>query len=127
MFNPLDPNTWDQGDTVPATVLWRLSDNRQIASIEVDGQVFTPARDQVEERRTARLEHIRRHLAAIIPAADAALVSEFESLWEERIADVVDYKLRQVGYTLLNTGRRDVWESIYARVNPNDDEIPAQG
>jgi hypothetical protein len=108
-------------ENVQATVLWRIGGD-QITSVEIEGRVFRPARDQVEERRAGRLEQIGRQLDALVGEAGAPLLAEHERLWQDRMIDVHDYLLRQVGFALMNNRLPSLWRCIYSQLSGGDDK-----
>lgn len=109
--------------SVPATVLYASRASAEPFTVEIAGTVFTPATDQIEARRAARLEQIGRELDIVAGAAGAPLLRELEQLWSERVNDVHDYVLRQVGYALSEAGHHDLWRVLYAQLGAADNKL----
>ena len=112
-------------DSVPATVLHRIGDDGGIFDVEINETVFTRAKDQREQRRQARLDAIGDELLGLTgDQLDQAsrLLGEFEQLWAERVNDVTDYKVRQVGWALITNNLHDLWRVIFARLGPSDNK-----
>jgi len=115
---------------VEAAVLlrWRpdkRSAKEQVVSVEIDGEVFTRAKDPAEARRVAKMEEIEAQLETLAgPEGKRAreLLAELTNLWAARTIDVHDYVLRQVGYALLEHGLVDLWRLLYAELGPADDK-----
>ncbi len=112
-------------DHVKAAVLLRFKPEQKPIVVEIDGQVFTRAKDPDEERRAARLDAIGEEIEALAGphcARANKLLAEIDLLWASRTIDVHDYVLRQVGYALMEHGLGDLWRLLYAELGSNDDK-----
>lgn len=108
--------------TIAATVVHAIEGAPY--TIEIDGRVFEPVRDQQEARRAARIDEICDEIEAI--AGDQRkhvswLLGEMENLWGSRVEDVRGYTLRRVGFALMENHMPDLWRLLYAELGPSDD------